>query len=227
MSLPSHSVSALPLDQETEFWVVRHAETVWNAMGKVQGHADIALSSRGLQQSERLAERLRGLSFDAVYASDLERAQKTADLITSDLSPPRVLEPRLREINVGHLSGLSHREVPERFPQYWQELSEDPWGTRRPGGESMSDLYVRVRDALLDIHCKYPGGRVLVVTHGGVVRVAVSLALGGDLQAMWARLSIENTAISRLFLSKTGSRLISYNDSAHLEGEGHIPDDCD
>ncbi len=213
----------------TEFWVIRHGETLWNATGQLQGHADIELSEQGLEQCERLSKRLGGLCFAAVYASDLLRAKHTAEIIVqkTDCFDKTVrLEPRLREIDVGLLSGLHYRDIPTLFPEYVLALQRDAWQTRRPAGESMADLYARVQNCLLELHSRHAGERVLIVTHGGVVRVAVALALGG-LQDVWARLSIENTSITRILLNTHGGKLISYNDAAHLELAKPTLDDAD
>lgn len=213
----------------TEFWVIRHGETLWNASGQLQGHADIELSDHGLEQCERLSKRLGGLCFTALYSSDLLRAKHTAEIIVQKTDCPNKtvqLEPRLREIDVGLLSSLHYRDIPTLFPEYVLALQRDAWQTCRPGGESMADLYTRVKDCLLELSIRHAGERILIVTHGGVVRVAVALALGG-LQDVWARLSIENTSITRILLNPHGGKLISYNDAAHLEPAKFALDDAD
>jgi 2,3-bisphosphoglycerate-dependent phosphoglycerate mutase len=229
-TLPDSILGVPPKPQLfTEFWVIRHGETLWNATGQLQGHADIELSDGGLEQCARLERRLEGLCFAAVYASDLLRAKHTAEIIVQNTDCPDKsvrLEPRLREIDVGLLSSLHYRDIPTLFPEYVLDLQRDAWQTRRPGGESMADLYARVQNCLLELSVRHAGERVLIVTHGGVVRVAVALALGG-LQDVWARLSIENTSITRILLNTHGGKLISYNDAAHLERAKPTPDDAD
>ena len=212
----------------TEFWVIRHGETLWNASGQAQGHTDIQLNGEGRSQAQQLALRLKGLNFSALYSSDLMRARETAQIASALLEGEPLsllLEPRLREIDVGHFSGKNWREIHADFPEYYESLRADPWGTRRPGGESMADLYARVQNALLELSERHPGERVLIFTHGGVVRVAVSLALGGGLQDVWARLSIENTSITRMLYGAEGGKLLSYNDVAHLEQSKSVDDD--
>jgi len=221
-------VTNSPAHPLTEFWVVRHGETLWNASGQAQGHTDIELSDEGRSQARQLAVRLSGLSFSALYSSDLLRARETAEIAGSLLESaplPVLLEPRLREIDVGYFAGKNWREIHASFPEYYESLKSDPWGTKRPGGESMADLYARVQGALLELSGRHPGEKVLIFTHGGVVRVAVSLALGGGLQDVWARLSIENTSITRMLYGEGGGKLLSYNDVAHLERSKTTEDD--
>ena len=220
---PPTGFAPLRRDRLTEFWVVRHGETEWNATGRYQGQTDVALSQVGVAQARRLAARLAGMHFDAVYSSDLARALDTARLLAGVLAdnPAVRTEPGLREIDVGELSGKVRGEIEAQFPGYIAALHADPWRARRPGGESMADLAARVGRTFEVLCQRHAGQRVLVVTHGGVVRVAVSLAIGGHDKHVWARLSVANTSITRVALgSHAGSRagqLIGFNDVAHLE----------
>ena len=214
--------SALDSARTTEFWVIRHAETQWNANGRYQGQTDVPLSQTGREQAARLAGRLTGMTFDAVYASDLARAFETAKLVAGTLhgSPPVRTEAGLREIDVGQLAGKIMPEIRAEFPEYLERLKLDPWNARRPGGESMADLAARAKATFETLCARHAGQRVLVVTHGGVVRVAVSLAIGGRDKDVWARLSVANTAITRVALGGApagGGQLLSFNDTAHLE----------
>lgn len=203
----------------TEFWVVRHGESTWNVDGRYQGQTDVPLSPVGVLQAATLAERLTGQSFGAVYSSDLRRASQTAETVAERLTgaPPVQLDPGLREINVGALAGLLVTDIHAQYGEYLQALQADPWATRRPGGESMEDLFGRCALAFDAIRARHPGERVLVFTHGGVVRVAVGLALGGVPANAWARLSVTNTSITRVLLGEGSGTLLGFNDDAHLE----------
>ncbi len=205
--------------QTTEFWVVRHGESTWNVLGRYQGQADVPLSLEGRLQAAMLAERLTGQSFAAVYSSDLSRALDTAKIVSERLegAPSVLLDPGLREIDVGVLSGKDTPQLRLEHADYLEALRADPWATRRPGGESMEDLYARAGASFQQMRERHPGERVLVFTHGGVVRVAVGLALGGVPQNAWARLSVTNTSVTRILLMPGGGTLLGFNDSAHLE----------
>lgn len=211
----------LPPDRRTatEFWVVRHGESTWNADGRYQGQTDVPLSHIGILQATTLAERLTGTHFDAVYSSDLARASQTAETVAERLAgrPTVQPEPGLREIDVGELGGLVVADIEVRHPGYLAALRADPWTTRRPGGESMQDLFARCAVAFDRLRARHAGGRVLVFTHGGVVRVAVGLALGGVPNHAWARLSVTNTSITRVLLGENSGTLLGFNDDAHLE----------
>lgn len=195
-----------------EFWLIRHGETEWNVQKRFQGHLDIPLSPRGIGQAFRLAERLARSQqdFDGLYASDLRRARETAEPLAQVLGLPLKTSPLLREIHVGELAGLTRQEAEARFPLFFRQAAFDPWNARRPGGESMADLAERFQAFVESL----PPGRHLLVTHGGVIRAALKLAL--DLPGeTWRRFHIQNTSITRLLHPE--GEVITVGDAAHLE----------
>lgn len=147
----------------TRLLVVRHGRSVWNAEGRWQGHADIPLDEEGLRQAAAAAEVLG--SFDAVWASDLQRASLTAQIIAElhGIGPVQ-LDARLRETDVGPWEGLRHDEVEAGWPGFLA-------ARRRPEGfEDYAAAAERALAALADIAEAHAGGDVLVVSHGGTIR---------------------------------------------------------
>jgi probable phosphoglycerate mutase len=154
----------------TRLLVARHGQSEWNAVGRWQGHADVPLSFEGMRQSARAGLSLG--TFDAVWASDLQRASLTAFIIAELLGVgPVLIDARLRETDVGPWQGLSHADVEAGWPGYLAEH-------RRPDGfEPYDDAAERMLAVFVDIALAHPGGEVLVISHGGVIR-AVRRALG-------------------------------------------------
>lgn len=146
----------------TTLLLVRHGETDWNAESRLQGHTDRPLSDYGRRQARRLADELADEPLDAIYASDLERARETAEIVGERLGLPVVLDPDLREKDWGTWEGLTPVER-DRV-----ELV----------GESTEAHQERILFALARIAETHPGERVLVVTHGGSMRRAQTAALG-------------------------------------------------
>lgn len=151
-------------------YIVRHGETAMNRQGVMQGHLNIPLSDAGRKEAELVARALSSVKFDAVYSSDLDRAAETARTIMKYQSCKLILDRRLRELHCGLLQGKTLEQSRREFPEFFQEFEKEPWTTRRPGGESFADLDERVRRSIDDIVENYRGGRVCVVTHGGVIR---------------------------------------------------------
>jgi len=143
----------------TTILLARHGETEWNRIGRYQGWADPPLNDTGREQARLLADQLRSTPVDAVYSSDLRRARETAEILAAPHGVPVVVEPGLREVNVGAWSGLTRAEVERRFP-----------GGERPGGETRKQHAARVLAAAERIARAHPGERILLVSHGGTMR---------------------------------------------------------
>jgi broad specificity phosphatase PhoE len=168
-------------------WLVRHGESTWNALGLVQGHAtEPALTPRGQAQAEQVADDVAagvaGAPVGALYTSDLDRAVQTARPLAARLGRDVVHDRRLRERSFGVVEGTPSRVLPSAVSGLEGEQVIDADATA-PGGESVRDLYRRA--AGFAEHVLAPladetagGGRadralgdVVVVAHGGVVRV--------------------------------------------------------
>jgi probable phosphoglycerate mutase len=150
--------------------LVRHGQSQWNADGRWQGQADPPLSELGEQQAIAAA-RAAGM-IDAIYTSDLVRARRTAELIADQLGSDVADDPRLRERRAGDWEGRTRAEIDEGWPGYLET------GRRPAGYEPDESVLARVRAALASIVTAHDGD-VLVITHGGVVRV-MERHLGGD-----------------------------------------------
>ena len=144
----------------TDLVLVRHGETEWNRLQRVQGRTDIPLNDTGRQQAEETADRLRqrGERFDAVAASPLSRAVETARIIADGLGLGEVeTVDALVERDYGSAEGMTGQQIDERF------------GGRLDAQESREATVERARPALLALAERHPGQRVLVVSHGGVI----------------------------------------------------------
>jgi phosphoserine phosphatase len=152
----------------TELLIVRHGETAWNVELRFQGHADPPLNEAGQAQARALADELVGQRADAIYSSDLARAQETAEILGERLGLPVTTLRELREIDVGDWQGLTREEIDARFPDAylaWRQ-GETGWSN----GETYDQLAARVLPALERIARAHPGGTLIVVGHGGTIR---------------------------------------------------------
>ncbi|XP_042493071.1 phosphoglycerate mutase-like protein 4 [Macadamia integrifolia] len=172
-SIAEDSGSGSVAPDYAEIIVVRHGETAWNADGRIQGHLDAELNDVGRQQAAAVADRLSKESkISAVYSSDLKRALETAQTIARHCGPLEVIEDReLRERHLGDLQGLVLREAAKVKPKAYQAFISARTDQELPGGgESLDQLHQRCTSALQRIGRKHKGERVVVVTHGGVIR---------------------------------------------------------
>jgi broad specificity phosphatase PhoE len=142
--------------------LVRHGQSEWNASGRWQGQADPPLSELGEEQAVAAARALGMV--DAIYASDLVRAHHTAELVAAQLGADVVVAPNLRERSAGEWEGRTRAEIEEGWPGFLES------GRRPAGYEPDDSVLERVLTALEAIAAAHDGD-VLVITHGGVVRV--------------------------------------------------------
>jgi broad specificity phosphatase PhoE len=165
-------------------WFARHGESTWNAEGRWQGQADPPLSELGRAQAEALAEALAGAGIALLASSDLERARETARIVAARLGLEPVLDPALREHDVGAWSGLTHAQIEARWPEELARFRAGDLALAPGGGESRLVLRARVRDALERLEAR-AAGPLALVSHLGVLRALapdVHVAPGGLLR---------------------------------------------
>ena len=179
----------------TELWLVRHGQTDWNLEGRYQGHYDIPLNAVGLQQAVRLAEKLAGECFDAIYCSDLLRARVTAETVAERLSMPVIPLPGLREINQGEWQGRYLADVRAEFGEPDPNAGEEMLHERAPGGESVAEVAARLKQTADGIAAAHPGGKVLVVTHGLALATLVCQARAIPLQQVYQHIPDNAVAV--------------------------------
>jgi probable phosphoglycerate mutase len=203
----------------TRLIVLRHGETAWNVDTRIQGQLDIGLNATGLRQAERLGQALASEEFDAVYASDLSRAWRTAESVASRQQRGALVpvpEPRLRERAFGTFEGRTFAEIESRMPveaRLWR--TRDPAFAPEGGGESLLDFRARVVGIAAELAARHAGGQIALVAHGGVMDILYRVATGQELQAprTWF---LGNAAINRLLWTPQGFTLVGWGDTTHL-----------
>lgn len=170
----------------TTVYLIRHGKTVGGEEKRYKGHLDVPLSEEGIEQVRRLAGYLRqknnpggaDANLSAIYCSDLVRAVKSAEIIAGPFGviPVRVLQ--LRERNFGRWEGMSLTEIQEQFPTEFDAWARDPVAYSPIGGESTETVRDRVMPVFHGIVKKHSGGKIAVVSHGGITRVILCEVLG-------------------------------------------------
>jgi broad specificity phosphatase PhoE len=198
--------------------LLRHAESTWNAEGRWQGQLDPPLSPRGQLQARAVAERLFGRGFDHRYTSDLTRTRQTSDAVGEGAEQ----DASVREVDVGAWGGLLRDEVQARFGGELERLRAGEADVAIGGGESMTSFEVRVDAALARLRGRHQvGERVLVTTHGGVIRAFVARLLGVR-RSRGALVGVENTSLTEVdWTDPERPRLLRFNDATHLSDIEH------
>jgi len=206
----------------TQILFIRHGETEWNRIKRIQGHIDIPLATSGVEQAQRLAARFaregqEGAPIDAIYSSDLLRAQQTAQPFADVLGLSLQLKQGLRERNYGAFQGHDSDEISLRFPdEYAQWQTRDP-GFSPPEGESQRVFYHRVLHAIEPIVAAHPNERVACVAHGGVLDCVYRFANGLPLDAP-RNYALLNTSVNVVDFEDGRATVVSWADIAHLDG---------
>lgn len=158
--------------------LIRHGETGASRERRFAGTRDVPLTELGRRQCEAVAQALASTVIAAIYASPLERARASAEIVARPHGLAVRLEPAFREMSFGAWEGLTGDEVRARFPEAMAAWTSTPHLATPDGGESLAAVAARVataRDELLDAHT---GETVALVAHAIVIRLLVLGALG-------------------------------------------------
>jgi alpha-ribazole phosphatase len=202
-------------DNETRFWLIRHAIVEENARAIVYGTMDVELCPHTLEaQKPMYAALARRLPRPAAWlASPLIRTQRTARAIFAAGYPEQALTivPGLIELGFGDWQGHTHAAVAEMLTlpahAFWPLAGDE----RPPGGESMADGIPRLGGVLEALAERYAGQDVVAVSHGGAIRAAVAHAVGLSAD-MALHFSIENISLTRLDRTPRGWRVACVNE---------------
>ncbi|KQL45509.1 phosphoglycerate mutase [Brevibacillus choshinensis] len=190
---------------ETIMYLVRHGETEWNQIRRIQGHSDIDLNEQGLRQAEQVARRFRGETIHAVYSSDLSRARVTASRIADQSGSTISTRSTLRERCYGQWEGLTYEEIRARF----EAQDETACGI-----ETFEDMQQRAVNALTELAKNHPDEAVVVVSHGGLINSFLHYVTAGEQGTGITQ--IDNTGITMFRYTDNRWEVLQVNDTDHL-----------
>lgn len=157
------------------FYIIRHGQTEWNVLQKIQGHLDSPLTEPGKQEAKQTAKKLKDVHFDAVFSSDLLRSKHTAEIIALEKKLEVMTTKALRERTFGEYDGSVSKEYTEKTKHLLEEYKrlsvEERWKFKfAKGYESDEKLVTRFMTFIREVAVAYQGKTVLIVTHGGNLR---------------------------------------------------------
>ncbi len=154
-------------------FLARHGQTAYNHEGRFQGQLQVPLDATGREQAGELAERAATHGFEALWCSPLLRARETADIVAERIELTPREDVRLMETDAGDWTDRLFSEIQAESPEEFQKFVDGDPHFGFPGGESFIQQGVRVAAAIYDI--RRAEAPALVVCHGGVIRLALSL----------------------------------------------------
>lgn len=198
-----------------KLYFVRHGETDWNVVKRLQGRTDIPLNERGVELARRTGEALRDVSFTRAFASPLSRAMETARLILGEREIPVVPDERIIEIAFGEYEGMCSREDHYEIPDPdFRNFFQNPAAYRHPkGGESFEQLMERTKAFIRDITSReeWEEEIILVATHGAAVRGLLNAVDGTPVADFWHGRVPQNCSVSIVKNRRGVMKLIQEN----------------
>lgn len=209
-------------DRQPTYFItlLRHGQSVGNANGHWQGHADFELTETGRRQAEALAEywQKTNKSFDLAVASPLKRAYQTAEIVTARLGIPLECDSDWMERDIGDYTGLDNTTINARFER---PAFTHPFLPVGRTGESQWALVGRAARALQKLTAR-PAGNYLIVAHGGILNLALYVILGISPQPNFAgaHFRFGNTGYAEVTFEPWRYRwnLETLNELRHLQG---------
>jgi probable phosphomutase (TIGR03848 family) len=194
-------------------FLIRHGLTAVTGSRLYGRTPGIHLDERGRRQAAALVERFEGVRLTAVYSSPLERCVETVE----PLAAARHLEVRtaagLQEMDAGEWTG---RTLPSlRRTKLWHTVQHNPSRFAFPGGESFVDAEARALDEINRIAARHPRGRIVVGTHGDLVRVLIAHFTGAHLD-QFQRVIADPASVSAVHLADGVPRILLVNDTGSL-----------
>lgn len=202
-----------------KLFLVRHGETEWNKLGRFQGQNDNSLNELGLAQARDTARAAISWQPTVLYSSPLCRTMQVSEEISRLVGLPVTLEPRLKELNLGKLEGVTGEEMRTAWPQVYETWRNDPQKVMMPGGESLVQLQERTWAAFQDLEQVHSQDDVIVmISHNFAIRALCGRLLGLPL-SHFHRMYLSLGSVSTMERSSLGWRLLTYNSTCHLSPE--------
>lgn len=195
----------------TTFLLIRHAScgglgrTLW---GRTPG---VCLNETGRIEARRLAERLRGITLQAIYSSPLERALETAETIARSMNLEVSTNPAFDEVDFGDWTGKSFDTLAN--DERWRRFNSVRSATRIPGGESFVEVQTRIVTEMERISAH--NERVAIVSHADVIKAAIGYFTATPIDLL-QRIEISPCSVSAIVIENDSVRLLTINNTSDL-----------
>ncbi len=195
--------------------LVRHGETELKSSERLWGNTDVKLGTLGLQQAERLRNRLASEKIDAIYSSNMQRALVTAETIASRHQLAVITCAELHEVDFGQLEGLTISEANQRYPELAKSRIQRNLNLKYPGGDSLIEFSKRTSKILDRLEQHTDDETILIVAHYGVLRILICWLLDIDLRFLW-QFHLDLASLSIIETNQQSAILKLLNDVSHL-----------
>lgn len=202
----------------TTLFLIRHGLTAQTGITLYGRSRGIPLDDRGRAQAQRLADRLDPVKLTAIYSSPLERCRETVAPLARAQRLEVVDRPGLIEMDAGSWTGKRLSRL--RRLKAWNEVMRSPSTFSFPDGEGFGEALDRISKDIEAIAKRHPRGRVLVVTHGDILRLVMTHLAGASLDR-FQRLAIDPASVSVVSMVRSHVAILLVNDTGSLERFSH------
>ncbi len=200
----------------TKLYLLRHGQSEWNILGKIQGQVDTVLTEKGIEQAQKAAQRLIGEQIDMIYSSDLKRACDTAKIVGKELDLDVTQLCSIREINFGVWQGLDLDTIKRDHEDNYKLWRTEPHNLRLEGGESIQVVQDRAIKDVKRLVAENPDKNILLVSHGTTIKTLIVGLLDIDI-SKYNKMTIGNTGLSIIEFKEFSPVLQVLNDTNHIK----------
>ncbi len=176
----------------TTLHLVRHGQTDWNAIRRVQGTSESTLTALGESQAAAVRERWADKQFDRVFSSDLQRTRQTTDILLGGETAAVDYRSTLREIHLGPWEGVMLDDAVRDYPEQAGYFRHEPAKFSLDGAETFHQLQRRAQDAIDTIVAECEGQEVLIVSHGAFIKSLMLIYAGWPVDKLWHPPELQN-----------------------------------
>ena len=183
-----------------KLYLIRHGQTDWNIVKRLQGATDIPLNENGEAVAVATCEGMKDIPLDFIISSPLQRAYRTAEIVRGDRKIPIICDERIREICFGDYEGLVSKSegysIPD--PEFKYFFTKTDCYKTPPNGESLDSLLERTNDFLCELKNRkdFKDKNILISSHGAAVRALLSNIEKCDRAQFWGQGVHKNCGVS-------------------------------
>lgn len=185
--------------------LVRHGETDWNVLGKLQGKTDIPLNQKGKEHAEKCGNSLKNSNWDLIVSSPLRRAKETAIVINNSINAPIIIMDAFKERDYGIAEGMDLKQRLLKFPD-----------KQYPMKEPRNSLNERVLTGMRELVTNFTdSNKLIVVSHGSIINTILSILSNGKIGS--GKTILDNGSISEIYYQNKRWEIKNFNQTGHLD----------
>ncbi len=199
-----------------KIFLIRHGQSEWNKLYKIQGQQDTMLTDLGRKQAVRIGSRLINENVDIIFTSDLARAFDTANIISGIINKPLVVSQDIREINFGKWEGLTLQNIKEMYRDEYSLWLKEPDRLEIEGAETLKKLEARIMNWINNIIMESRENNIAIVSHSATLKTIILGLLGIDI-SHYKNITLHNVSLSIVECREYNNVLTMLNDTSHLK----------